>query len=343
MKLFGLILFLFTSISAYSQSLEDWQNEEVARFDTSLVAYDIHNNKLIALTQEKGDYFVHFESVDGEKVQKLMNISSATKFTTDCMGNLFLVGVDSAIQLSIADKVTRVQTLDLETYKVNILSCRALFNESLVRNSFNHSLVYEPLDDSVFAQIPVLSTIQFWSDGYATSAVRTPNSQMVSSTFVPRDSVTRWHNGNNGRYYMYPAHTNNTVLRSAQRFRASPGRMRASPLYAFQVKDQLWVFVQTGRRLIRYNEYGSLESDSHIEGLGTEFQFVQDKETQKIYSISQNGGYLDLQEIKENGVLSKRVKFSLGFSKSDLKIVDGYLYFRESEVSGESINRVQLN
>ena len=337
MKSISLILVLFTFTCVDAQSIDESQYEQMANFRSNLIDYEIYKDKVVAITRKNSEYFMYYEDSKGAKLFESIDIFFATDLEIDCMGNLFLVGVDSAIQLDVSDHITQVQKLDIGTYKNNIRTCMALFEESLVRTSWNNSLVYEPLDDSVYLKHPVLFTIQIWSD----NGVRYyKNKSSISPTSTP-DPILR------SNPYL---NIQNDRVVSRTRRRSTAGMYTtkrsygvASELTAFQMGDSLWVVDEKNEYLFIYDEYGKSDGVKEIDPLATDFKLCQDLHTQGIYFISSDGGDRLIQMIDQNGGLDKGVSFYKGFSKSSLKISNGYLYFRDSKGTGESIKRVRLN
>ncbi|MFK7785364.1 MAG: hypothetical protein AB8B56_09620 [Crocinitomicaceae bacterium] len=333
MKSISLFLFLQIFSIAHAQSLQGEQEESMANFASILIDYEIHNDKVVAITKKNREYFLYFEDTKGAKLFQSIDIFFATDLEIDCMGNLFLVGLDSAIQLNITDYIERVQTLDIESYKANIQTCRALFEESLVRESLNNSLIYEALDDSIFAEHPVLFTIQIWTDDIARTNTETRNFQSLDA----RD--TRQLDDRNIGFSRPFIGAKRGNIRRTER----PGGT-AAEISAYQVGDSLWVFQEKTELLFVYDEYGYSDGLNKIDGLEYfEFKLLQDQQTQDVYVISNDASTRVIQKVDKNGKLSEEVRFYKGFSKSYLKISNGYLYFRDSKGTGESIKRIHLS
>jgi hypothetical protein len=337
MKSISLILLLFSFNFVEAQSIDESQYEEITNFKSVLIDYEIYQDKVVAITRKNREYFMYYEDTKGAKLFESINIFFATDLEIDCMGNLFLVGLDSAIQLSISDYITRVQTLDIDAYKANIRSCMALFDESLVRTSRNNSLVYEPLDDSIYFQYPVLFTIQIWSNKEIRYFKNTSNASQAST----QDATLQYNpylNIQNDRLVKYRGRRNTGRMYATGR---SYGV--ANELTAFQVGDSLWVFDENNEYLFVYDEYGKSDGVKDIDPLASDFKLCQDRHTQDVYFISADGSDRLIQKVDQNGGLSTGVSFFKGFSKSSLKISSGYLYFRDSRGAGECIKRVSLN
>ena len=333
MKHFLLIFIFFSSISSFSQDGE----EELVNFTSTLIDYEVYNDKVVAITKKNREYFLFYEDTKGAKLYESIDIFFATDLEIDCMGNLFLVGVDSAIQLDISDHVKQVHTLGIDAYKTNIRTCKALFEESLVRESFNNSLIYEPIDDSVYAKHPVLFTIQVWSDDFVSPGDNAPNPSRISADDATLQDDLRL----NLRKDIVSQPRSNSGSDAGVELRRTYGE--ASELTAFQVGDSLWVFDENTELMLIYDEHGKSDGIMEIDRLAPSFNICQDRQNQEVYFLSTDGSRRLIQKVDVNGVLDKGVSFYKGFSRSSLKISNGHLYFRDSKGVGESIKRVRLN
>lgn len=338
MKPITLILLFFSLNFVHAQSLDAEKHEEMANFTSVLIDYEIHKDKIVAITKKNREYFMYYENEKGEKLFESIDIFFATDLEIDCMGNLFLVGVDSAIQLDISDHMTKVQSLDIDTYRFNISTCRALFDESLVRTSYNNSLIYEPIDDSVYANHPVLYTIQIWSNEYSRSFVRTNDPHWNT----PKDATLKDNRliniQNDQLSTSAPIRRTGRIIPSTKKYHV------ANELTAFQVGDSLWVFDKKNELLFVYDQYGKTSGLKNIDGLPVDFKLSQDRRAQDVYVLSnEGGGSRRIQKVDKNGELNEGVMFYKGFSRSSLKVSNGYLYFRDSKGPGETIKRVRLN
>lgn len=331
------LVFISSGISHSQESLTDVSHERLVNFRSVLVDYEIHNDKLVALTKKNREYFIYFTDTKGSKLFESFEIFFPTDLEIDCMGNLFVVGLDSAFQLNITDFVEKVQSFDLETYQSHIQSCQAYFDSNLVRASVGNSLIYEALDDSLFKIQPVLAVIQVWSGQRDYITELSSNRRVAKKDYSLVDN-RRLNIRNDGFSSPYPAKSSNSPTTNRVSSRRAP-----SNLSAFQRNDSLWVIADEDEILFIYSNAGECTNIAAINGLPFKYRFEQDRTTSEVFSMTTNSSTVNIQKINRNGELESTGTFYKGLTKSDLKISNGYLYFRDSKGIGESIKRVKLN
>lgn len=335
------LLFFFAFVlsgGAYSQeSLNDFSEERLVNFTSTIIDYEIHNDKLVALTRKDRKYYVYFTDTKGAKLLESFEVFFPTGLEIDCMNNLFVVGLDSAIQINITDYVSRVQSLDLNTYNANIRSCQAYFETNLVRTSYGNSLIYEPIDDSLFGERPIIDVIQVWSSPYYHISSISPSDRVANEqTILGYNKGLNIHND-----ILSNSHPTRSPFFSKRTTKTSSNT--PCSLSAFQRGDSLWVIAERAKTLLIYSDSGRCASIIGVNGLPFKYRLDQDRETSEVFLLTTNSSTTNIQKINRNGELDSVGSLHKGFTKGDLKISNGYLYFRDSKGKGESIKRVKLN
>lgn len=337
MKLILTSLILIAALSTNAQILTDEKAEQLVSFKSVLVDYEIHHGNVVAITKKNREYFIYFTDTKGAKLYDQIDIFFPTDLEIDCMGNLFLVGLDSAFQLKITNFVEKVQSFDLASYKSTIESCKAYFDENLVRSAELNVLLYEPITDSLFEIDPVVSVIEIWYGqqffikNQQISIDVNPDSMEIDETEVEK-------NTNEGFSVPYPFNHRNAVATKYRRPLYIPNEL--SP---FQCGDSLWVILEQDDILLIYSNIGECAHVQAIHGLPLNYRLIQSKSDNSVYALCTSSGTSEIRRIKRNGELEKIGSIYKGLSKGDLKISNGYLYFRDSKGVGESIKRVKLN
>lgn len=337
MKLFTLLLLLASLNSVQAQPLNDKEQETLVTFTSSLVDYEILNDNLVALTKKNNEYFIYFTDSKGAKLYETIGIFFPTDLEIDCMGNLFVVGLDSAIQVRITDYVSLVQSLDIATYNSSVRTCEAYFNDNLVRSNGENTLVFEPIEDSVFQENPVVSYIQFSTGVYQSSTPTTLSGQAASNK--PSLSDNRPLNLKNDGF------TKSWNQKPGNKVSSNYGRtvMIRSKLVAFQRGDSLWVFDHLFSRLLVYSESGQLIDMSRTGATHRLASLEQDRTNGEVYRLNMNSSTCYIRLVHPDGITEEVGSFHKGFMRGHLKIANGYLYYRDAKGKGESIKRVKLN
>ena len=335
------LLFLFVFVlsgGAYSQeSLNDLPEERLVNLTSTIIDYEIHNDKLVALTRKGSKYYLYFSDTKGAKLLESLEIFFPTGLEIDCMNNLFVVGVDSAVQINITDYVSRVQSLDLNMYNASIRTCQAYFETNLVRTSYGNTLLYEPLEDSLFKERPVIQTIQVWSGSDYRLSSKSPRNRNTNQTKeLGYNNQLNIHDDVLSN--PYPTGSSKSLKITKITSLSTPCR-----LSAFQRGDSLWVIAERSEILLVYSDSGKCASLVRINGLPFKYRIEQDMETSEVFILSTNSSTTSIQKVNRNGELDSIGTLRKGLRKSDLKISNGYLYFRDSKGKGESIKRVKLN
>lgn len=334
---FTFLFIIAAAISFGQTSLNDENAEELARFQSVLIDYEIQEEKIVALTKKNFEYFIYFTDSKRAKLFESFDIFFPTDLEVDCMGNLFVVGLDSAIQIKVTDFVSRVQSVDLATYNNTIRSCKAYFKENLVRTAPSNKLIYEPIDDSAYTENPIAGFIQITAD----RMVVVNNSRQPMRTASDGSTLADNHQlsiRNDAFSAPSPRASRSTSNRTVVQAMDQPAE-----LAAFQVGDSLWVFDQEDNLLFVYDDKVACERIQTMTAFPHLSEIHQDRYTDDVYSFLVHSRTCEIRKIDRFGDAKHLWNIFKGRTKSDLKISNGYIYYRDSTGKGESISRIKLD
>lgn len=292
---FTFLFVIAAAISFGQTSVNDENAEELARFQSVLIDYEIHEEKVVAITRKNFEYFIYFTDSKGARLYESFDIFFPTDLEIDCLGNLFVVGLDSAIQIKVTDFVSRVQSLDLATYNNTIRSCKAYFKENLVRSAPSNKLIYEPIDDSAYAENPIVGFIQITADrmvvvNNSRHPLRTASD---GSTLVDNHQLSI-------RKDAFSA-PSPRASRSASNRSVVQAKDQPTELSPFQVGDSLWVFDQEDNLLLVYDDKASCERIQTMTEFPHLSEIHHDRNTDDVYSFLVDSRTCEIRRIDRFG------------------------------------------
>lgn len=107
----------------------DKEQEAVDLDQVNVLDYLPIGNQVISLKKHKGDYFIGIDSLGKEGASFMItHIARPERLFEDCMGNIHIVGRDSAYQILVSEKgINTYVPVEKNEFKANIENCVASF------------------------------------------------------------------------------------------------------------------------------------------------------------------------------------------------------------------------
>lgn len=334
-----LILFSFISCSFGQVSLSDQPEDFIVNFKSVLIDYEIYQDKTVALTKDNGEYFIYYTDPSGAGLFQTFDIFFATDLELDNQGRLYLVGLDSAYQLTIGSHVEVVATYGVSDFRMISMDSDIYFDETVAYTNWG-SLTFQWINPQEHSSSPTIAYYQFGEDFYSPYSSGLSRSSRTQATSLDHKLVVDRNTNIQNDIVSSRGQTNGASLSSQPVNRKT---YQADDLLSFRVNDSLWLVNQTINELSVYSSYGVQHAKNVLSPSPYKSKVVQDPSTEKIYFITNSFGITSIQELSSNGTLNPIAELRKGMYKSDLKISNGYLYYLDSKGSGESIKRVKLD
>ncbi len=361
MKLLATIYLAFASIFVAAQSdSEKSSSEEVAEFTSLLIDYEVFDGKLVALTKRKREYFVYFTNTKGLEVYQTLELKYLSDLFVDCMGNVYVTTIDSAYRLSVSDFVKVEEGLDLPTYRSAIQNCEAIFDYTLVRSVEDNMLVIEPIDDDVYASMPELNVIQYFSPQYeyapfadGSQRISRPSGSLDGRLQVDRNNAyipATSQSNSDGSVSNVPVRTSADVLRQSTKAKSrgysySPNFvkvLRSDDLISYKVGDSLWVIDKTTGSLGVYSDDGILNRFSKITGFEDSDRIVYDAEHEAVYFARYESQNFLLNQLSSDGEVQPIMTLDSVLKFEKILANNGFIYTIRSKGAVKSIYRTSL-
>lgn len=330
---------LVANISFSQSDLTDQNSDEVVRFESAIVDYEIYHGKPVALIKNNGEYFIYYIDSAGAGLFQSFDIFFPTEITIDPFDHLYIAGLDSAFQLSVTNHVERIAEMDISTYREKMSLSAIYFNKSVanISGSQVHFHNYYNLTDSVGELLSVhkLNTMKPVVNKRRPAVARTNNRSSLDQP-LKDDLTTNMKND----IVSTPRNSNSKVFRSYEM--SSPNR-KAYSVNSFRKNQELWVIDEIEYRLNILDEYGTLLSSNLISPCPYKSKLFQDDTNGNIYVLTKSNGKTRVQLLEESGVLIQVAELSKGLTISEVKIFNGFIYYRDSKGKGEAIKRMRLN
>ena len=315
----SIVAFVFFILSTVAFSQSNFGNsEDVKALHSLFIDYEIYHDKVVAITKEKRDYYIHFTNSKGEEVSELLEIRNPEDLHIDAKGDLYVIGLGQAIQIRITDKVELVQTFERVWYNANIKNRVAYFDKTFVREVSKTALSFELLSDSSNSENFALTEI----------SITVTDEETEEVDEIEEESQFK----NEGHSMPLPA-----GLKKSKKIEEH------DQLVAFKSGDSLWVFVVNENILGSYNQYGEGGKFSSFRPEGLNYSIDQDKSTGDIYINSFYSGTYTIERVDRLGIVETVFSSRKSSFISELKIANGYLYYIETLSTTSSIKRVKLN
>ncbi len=341
-----LFLVLFPNL-VWAQTNESTQEEVCINFDMSLVDYEVYNNNLVALTKHRSDYFIHYTAPNGEKLSQEFDIYFPTDLEMNARGELFLVGLDSAYQIEIGEFVETVNTLSADSYDASKRFETVDFPDSEVK-VFGYNVIFydkskpRPSGENVFSHFSVLDDMpNVKVMDYASRDRRYDPNDQLDQPLIDRRVLVY---GQPDLGYI----SNRRSHHRAQLNQSSPGRVRmikeSFTFDVFRNANCLWLVNSKTEELSVYSSRGLHLLTNSIPSFPDDSKVVHDPVSGVPYFLQdEKGAWIEMIELSQDGSTESVLSMRKGLSKSDLKVRDGYLYFRDSKGKGETIKRIKLD
>ena len=347
---FATFVFLFLNFGVFAQH----SIESIAEFSTPVIDYEVVNGKLVSLTEKNREFFINYTSPSGAQLFQTIDVKKPLGLFTDCMGNVFVETLDSAFQLSIGSFVDVAYGLDQETFKDAVVSCQAYFDSILVRRLPDQSLILEPVDETQYAQTPVINHIAYnrfdveeferrKSTGDSLPNMDTPEEVAEVNNERPHKNFYSTPGGGYARSYIYDRpdyHRRGGIVLNTV---PADQQLNCNDLTAMKYNDSLVILDKTLNLLLKLSINGEWDTLVKINGVDESTRYQYDRTAEKLYVMEENFEFFTLKELLADGTFSQAFQLESFPKKRDLRIDNGFVYFTVGSRLSAEIQRVKLD
>lgn len=325
-------------------------------YSTNVLDYVPMKKNVLVLKEFKRKYYLSYKPF-GEKGEDFMLDIRPKRLFTDCLDNYYIVTKDSAYHISIKnDGLHYVNILSIKDFKYNLKSCVVKTKNNIITektHSFNtgYNLELYSNDSSytVYSYVDTLNLTTIVNEIYYNQVVR-----MKNLGFLGREDLRLLEMELEDTYGVEvdqrPLRTvDHSRKRATYSITSRPVYLtrqvnyKDKRIFTFKMKEGFAVLNFVDNSAIVFSDDGKVISKKSINIEGTFKYLYQDFTSKHLYILMKDGGNHKVYAFNPiNGQMIYAKNFKTYPNTSNVRISDGWLYFKYLENNYYDIKRVRL-